>query len=257
MAELRIGASGWAYKHWTGEFYTKGLKPQDALCAYAEHFDTVEVNSSFYQLPGEETLARWLEETPQGFVFAWKASRFITHVKRLKDVGESLELAFRRMHGLGERLGPLLFQLPPNMKPDSVRLDAFLTLLPKDHRGAIEFRDPAWYESSTFDLLRAHGVALCISDHHSAPAPKVTTTSFVYVRAHGPSGRYVGDYRDEALKALADPIKGWLRKGFDVYAYFDNDIGAAAPRNAERLRALIKGRSCAPPRSARPSRRSG
>lgn len=256
MADLRIGTSGWSYRHWRGQFYPEGLRVADQLDYYASKFDTAEINGSFYRLPSEAAVEAWRDATPDGFVFAWKASRFITHLKRLKDVEDSIELVFGRMGGLGPTLGPALFQLPPNLKPDLERLEAFLKLLPKSPRSTIEFRHPAWYDASTWDLLTRYRVALCISDHHDAPAPWKTTTDFVYVRGHGPTGRYVGAYPQAELEAWAGRIKGWRRHGFDVYAYFDNDIGGHAPRDAERLKELTGARSASRPRSAQRSRRS-
>jgi uncharacterized protein YecE (DUF72 family) len=238
MAEVRIGTSGWSYPHWRGTFYPEGLRVKDQFAFYAGRFSTTEINGSFYRLPTEKAVAGWREAAPEGFVFAWKASRFITHTKRLKDPADSIALVFGRMQGLGDRLGPALFQLPPMMKADPERLAAFLKLLPNDRRCVVEFRHPSWYAPEVFELLRARDVALCISDHHDAPAPWERTASFVYVRGHGPGGGYSGSYSDDELKSWAKRIKAWTREGCDAYAYFDNDIGTAAPGDAERLRGL-------------------
>lgn len=239
MAEVRIGTSGWSYPHWRGSFYPEDLRVKDQLAFYAGRFSTTEINGSFYKLPTDKAVAGWRDAVPEGFVFAWKASRFITHTKRLKDPADSIALVFGRMEPLGDKLGPALFQLPPMMKADPGRLEAFLKLLPRRRRCVVEFRHPSWYVAEVFDLLRAHDVALCVSDHHDAPAPWEVTASFVYVRGHGPGGGYSGTYSDGELKAWAGRIKAWSREGRDAYAYFDNDIGTAAPGDAERLRKLV------------------
>jgi uncharacterized protein YecE (DUF72 family) len=160
-------------------------------------------------------------------------------MKRLLDPEEPLAYMFERAQGLGEKLGPVLYQLPPAMKLNRERLAAFLGLLPEGRRHAFEFRDPSWYEPVVFDLLREHDVSLVLSDHHHAPAPWEATASWVYVRGHGPGGRYWGDYSEETLQAWAQQIRAWRFEGKDVYAYFDNDIGGAAPRDALRLKRLF------------------
>jgi len=236
MRRLPVGTSGWVYAHWKAAFYPEGLRAKDRFRFYSEHFDTTEINGSFYRLPSEAAVAGWAAAAPPGFVFAWKASRFITHNKKLKDVAASLDLVFGRMAPLGDHLGPALFQLPPQLRFDPERLATFLALLPRERRVSIEFRHPSWYAPETFALLRRHDVALCISDHAAAPAPWQPTASFLYVRGHGPGGRYFGRYEARALESWAERI---VKFGGDAYAYFDNDIGAAAPADAERLKQLI------------------
>jgi len=235
----RIGCSGWLYKHWRGDFYPTGLRQKDELDFYTRQFDTAEINASFYRMPGETASASWRERTPDGFVFAWKAWRYITHVKRLKDPAEPVAFMFSRATGLGSKLGPLLYQLPPGMKMDRERLAGFLDALPTGFRHAFEFRHPSWYEPAIFDLLREHDAALVLSDHHHAPAPWEATASWVYVRGHGPGGRYWGDYPEETLRDWAARIAGWRAQERSVFCYFDNDIGGAAPRDAVRLRTLL------------------
>jgi uncharacterized protein YecE (DUF72 family) len=239
MAELRVGTSGWVYKDWKGPFYPEGLKAADVLSWYAGRFDTTEINASFYRLPTEKAVAGWREKTPDAFLFAWKASRWITHRKRLKDVEDSIALVYGRMAGLGDRLGPALFQLPPSLKRDDERLAAFLKLLPEAPRATIEFRHPSWYAPAVFDLLRDRDVALCVSDHHHAPAPWEVTASWVYVRGHGPSGAYWGAYDEAALKAWAERLSAWRQAGLDGFCFFDNDIKAAAPANARQMKAML------------------
>jgi uncharacterized protein YecE (DUF72 family) len=232
---LRIGTSGWHYASWRGPFYPGPLKPADFLAYYRTRFSSAEINNSFYRLPSEEAVAAWRESTPEDFLFAWKASRFITHMKKLRGVEESLDLVFGRMAGLRGKLGPVLFQLPPMLRADRDRLGGFLSLLPQGHRIAVEFRHPSWYEPPILDLLREHDAALCLSDHAAAPAPWETTARFVYIRGHGPDGRYAGNYSDDTLDAWAERIGQWRADGRDVYCYFDNDIKSAAPFDAERL----------------------
>ena len=178
-------------------------------------------------------------QAPKDFLFAWKVSRFITHNKKLKDCPDSVDLVFGRMAPLGEKLGPALVQLPPQLRRNDERLESFMAWLPKDQRVAFEFRHDSWYDQGVYDLLRRHKCAFVISDHHSAPAPTLVTADWVYWRGHGPGGRYAGSYSDEALAAVARDIEGWRARGLDVYAYFDNDIKSAAPHDALRLRALL------------------
>jgi uncharacterized protein YecE (DUF72 family) len=236
---LRIGTSGWHYASWRGPFYPEDLKPKDYLAFYIRRFATTELNNPFYRAPSEATVAAWRDGTPPDFLFAWKASRVITHMKRLKNVEENIPFLMNRARLLGEKLGPILVQLPPSLKADRERLGAFLNLLPKGQRFTFEFRDPSWYEPAVLDLLRDHNAALCISDHAAAPAPWEATADFVYVRAHGPGGRYAGNYSDETQADWKREIYLWRAEGKDVYFYFDNDVKSAAPADASRLLALI------------------
>jgi uncharacterized protein YecE (DUF72 family) len=238
MTDLRIGCSGWAYKDWRGPFYPPEVRVKDHLAYYASRFSTAEINASFYRLPTDKAVQAWRDTVPDGFVFAWKASRFLTHNKKLNDPKDSLELIYGRMDALGDRFGPVLFQLPPMLHLNLDRLAAFLALLPGTRRATIEFRHPSWYVGPVLDLLRDHDVSLCLSDHHSAPAPWEVTASWVYVRAHGPGGHYHGRYPDKDLQAMAARIKTWRSEGKDVFCYFDNDIKSAAPKDADRLIAL-------------------
>ncbi len=236
--QLRIGTSGWHYGSWRGPFYPKEVKIKELLSFYASRFDTAEINNSFYRLPTVKAIAEWRETVPEGFVFAWKASRFMTHFRRLKDCEDSIEMVFGRMAGLGPAFGPVLFQLPPQMKVDRERLASFLLQLPREHRYTFEFRDESWYEPAIFALLSDHNIALCISDHAAAPAPPEATADFVYVRGHGTDGRYAGSYPDDTLSNTAKAIDGWRKEGRDVFVYFDNDQKSAAPKDAERLVAI-------------------
>lgn len=239
MAEVRVGCSGWVYAHWNGAFYPEGLRAADRLAFYASRFDCVELNAPFYRTPSESAVDGWRERTPDGFRFAWKASQWITHRKRLTDPAGTLTLTLERAARLSEKLACLLFQLPPSLKRDDERLAAFLAALPKDVRAAVEFRRPDWYAGPVLDALRDHDVALVVSDHKDAPAPWETPASWTYVRGHGPTGGYFGDYLDEALDCWAADLAAGARGGRNAYCFFDNDIGGAAPRDAEKLKAKL------------------
>jgi uncharacterized protein YecE (DUF72 family) len=240
MPQLRIGCSGWSYKDWKGPFYPADLKDADRLAWYATRFDTAEINNSFYRLPTENAVAGWARRAPDGFVFAWKVSRFISHNKKLKDCQDSVDLVFGRMAPLGDKLGPALVQLPPQLRRNDERLETFIGWLPKGQRVAFEFRHDSWYDEGVYEILRRHNCAFVISDHHSAPAPSVVTADWVYWRGHGPGGRYQGRYPDEDLRRLAAEIGLWQADELDVYAYFDNDIKSAAPFDALRLKELVE-----------------
>jgi uncharacterized protein YecE (DUF72 family) len=207
---------------------------------YASQFETVELNGVFYRTPTAEGVERWRVETGRDFVFSWKASKFITHWKRLsKDSINSLQLLDDRLSILGDKVEPILFQLPPGFAADEGRLGAFLALLPEHRRYSFEFRHPSWYAPNILRMLADQNIALCISDHHDAPAPWERTADYVYLRGHGPSGRYEGRYSRATLAAWCKSILAWQRAQCDVYVYFDNDQKSAAPIDAlARLRML-------------------
>jgi len=235
-----IGTSGWHYDSWRGPFFPPEVKKKDHLRFYAGQFPAVELNGVFYRTPSLEAVREWRRQTPPGFVFAWKASKFITHWKRLSDKStNSLALIEERLRILGRKAGPVLFQLPPGFKADRDRLAAFIRLLPRRRLYAFEFRDPSWYADEIFDLLRKHGISLCLSDHHDAPAPWTVTARHVYVRGHGPGGTYKDHYPDATLRQWAAQIRAWVRQRRIVYVFFDNDQKSAAPRDAGRLMALL------------------
>lgn len=240
--EIRIGCSGWQYASWKGTFYPAELRTRDWLEYYVGQFDTVEINRTFYRLPEADTFAAWRDALPAGFVAAIKASRYLTHLKQLRDPGPPLQRLFERARALRPRLGPVLYQLPARLKFDEVRLRTFLAALPRrGYRHAIEFRDPTWYRDDVFQWLVEAGVALCLHDKEGARIDDGPSEPFVYVRFHGTSGRYHGSYADSALTPWADRIRGWSRHGVDVYAYFNNDPGGTAPANAHALRRLVRG----------------
>ncbi len=240
MGEIRIGTSGWHYAHWRGTFYPEELAPSAWLAHYWQVFDTVEINNSFYRLPAESTLAAWREAVPEGFLFAAKASRYLTHMKKLLDPESALDTFLPRIEVLGPRLGPILFQLPPRWHRNVERLAAFLEVLPSTHRYAFEFRDPSWHHPEVYSLLERHGMAFCAYDLSGFQSPVVLTADFAYVRLHGPSASaYQGSYDSAQLARWAERIQGWSETLAAVYVYFDNDQAAYAAHNARALKALL------------------
>ena len=240
MRKVWIGTSGWTYDGWRGPFYPNDVPKKDWLRWYATQFSATEINGSFYRTPSLDAVKAWREQTPDDFRFAWKASKFITHWKRLSEKSDnSIELMVTRLKVLGPKIGPVLFQLPPQFKPNRERLASFLKMLPKRYSYTFEFRDPGWYEEPILDVLRDRNVALCLSDHHDAPSPWVVTSSLVYVRGHGPGGRYRDRYSAETLKDWARHIRKWRKQGREVYCFFDNDQKSAAPMDAAALAELL------------------
>ncbi|HYE96154.1 MAG TPA: DUF72 domain-containing protein [Rubricoccaceae bacterium] len=237
---LHIGTSGWHYAHWKGTFYPDGLRPAQQLGYYAARLRSVEVNNSFYRLPEAETFAAWRSAVPEGFVFAVKGSRYITHLKKLKDPQEPLGRLYGRVERLGDKLGPILFQLPPRWRFDADRFEAFLAALSADHRHAFEFRDPSWFAPRATDALTRRGAAFCIYDLAGMASPHEVTADFVYVRLHGPGAAYQGRYAPETLRAWAGTISAWRHEGRDVCCYFDNDEAGHAAHNALELSALAQ-----------------
>lgn len=237
-AGVLVGTSGWSYPHWRGPFYPAELRPAGFLAYYAQRFATVEINSSFYRLPPEASVKRWRDLAPPDFTYAVKATRSITHYRRLRDADEALAQFLDRVSGLGEALGPLLFQLPPTFPLRRERLEAFLELLPSGSAAAFEFREPTWFVPAVYGALERHGSAFCISDLHGRPTPEVVTAPLVYVRLHGP-GRYSGSYDRESLAAWAGKCAAWAREGHEVRVYFDNDQRGYAAHDAARLKGLL------------------
>ena len=240
LAAARVGCSGWQYKHWRGDFYPSELPTTRWFEHYAAHFDTVEINNTFYRLPEEATFRRWAERAPVRFLFAVKASRFLTHMKKLKDPEEPLERLFDRMRPLGRHLGPVLYQLPPGWKPDRNRLEHFLQALPKGVRHVLEFREPTWYGQEVTELLEKYRVSRCLHDMKGSATGMTRVGPCVYVRFHGPSGTYSGGYPKDRLARWADWLNEQRRDGIEVYAYFNNDVGGHAPRDAVTLRRLLE-----------------
>jgi uncharacterized protein YecE (DUF72 family) len=236
----RIGCSGWQYKHWRDNFYPDGLPQSRWFDYYATQFDTVEINNTFYRLPEKTTFAAWEKRAPRGFLYAVKASRYLTHMKKLKEPAEPLHRLFARAQPLGRTFGPVLYQLPPNWQVDIPRLTAFLRRLPRRRQHAIEFRDPSWYCAEVYALLTRFGVALCLHDMAGSATGRMAIGPFVYVRFHGPQ-KYNGRYDDRVIEDWGTWIAGQMRDGRPAFAYFNNDIGGHAPRDAIRLRTAIAG----------------
>lgn len=237
---MHIGTSGWHYGHWKGPFYPRDLSEGGMLEYYTGHFDTAEVNNTFYQLPEPDTLGQWRDEVPDGFVFAVKASRYITHMKKLKDPEQPVSQFLDRVNGLDTKLGPILFQLPGKWRLNLERLRDFLEALPGGHRYAFEFRDSSWFDDRTEEALADKGAAFCIYDFEGRQSPRSVTGNFVYVRLHGPDGAYKGSYDKRALSDWAEAFTRWANEGKEVYCYFDNDEKGYAARNALQLKELLE-----------------
>ena len=236
---LYIGTSGWHYPHWREILYPAGMGTDQWLAHYAGRFASVEVNSTFYRFPDPGAVATWADRTPATFRFSVKAPRGITHFKKLKNCSQPLAEFFAHLAPLGERLGPVLFQLPPRWRCNPARLAAFLEDLPVEFRYAFEFRDPSWETEQIWDLLERFGVAFCICDLGGRSSPRVTTTEYVYIRLHGPGQPYADNYSPTILQGWVSAIRGWLRNGKDVYCYFDNDASGYAVKNASQLQRLL------------------
>lgn len=231
-----VGTSGWQYDSWVDPFY-EGEAP--SLASYARRLSTVEINGTFYGLPDTETVREWAESVDAQFAFSVKASRYLTHMKKLKDPAEPLGRLLTALEPLSEKLHVLLVQLPPRWRCNPDRLRAFVRHLPEGLRCAFEFRDPSWYSREVYQILRDENLAFCIyhlQDHH---APREVTADYVYIRLHGAAGKYQGSYAGEQLAGWAGAISSWSRAGKDVYVYFDNDQEAAAPADALRLREMV------------------
>lgn len=237
---VHIGTSGWHYKHWRGAFYPQDLPASKMLAFYLQHFNTVEINNSFYRLPAESSLKSWREAAPENFCFAVKGSRFLTHMKKLKDPQIGLGNFLPRVEILAEKLGPILFQTPPWWECNAERLANFLAALPGFHRYSFELRNPTWHNPEIYALLRQYNAAFCAYDLAGFLSPIEVTADFSYVRLHGPGGAYQGSYDRAALENWASRISEWRRSLRAVYVYFDNDQAAFAVQNARDLRDLVE-----------------
>jgi uncharacterized protein YecE (DUF72 family) len=241
MSEIRVGCSGWNYSHWRERVYPKGLPPKRWLEHYAGLFDTVEINNTFYRLPRETAVRGWVEQSPRGFLFSVKMSRYITHIRRLGGLETGIPLFYDRITPLylSPKMGPVLWQLPPTFKRNDERLATTLASLPPG-RHCFELRHPTWYVDEVYELLRQHGVALVIPDSPKYPFRElVTTTDWTFIRFHhGTRGRR-GNYSDREIAEWAERIAGWRNEGLDVYAYYNNDWEGYAVRNGLRLKQLL------------------
>jgi uncharacterized protein YecE (DUF72 family) len=240
--QLRIGCSGWNYKSWRGRFYPADLPASKWLAFYAAVFDTVEVNNTFYRLPDISTFDAWRRQSPPGFLMAIKASRFLTHLKKLKDPEEPIARLFDEAKGLKQVLGPILYQLPGNFPLNLERFDTFLAALPRRRQHVIEFRHTSWYVRDVYELMERRGVALCLHDKAGSEITEPFVGPFVYVRFHGTSGHYTGSYDAKTLSAWADRLVAKWQAGQDVYAYFNNDPDAVATMNARTLQQMCRAR---------------
>ena len=239
-AKMLVGTSGFVYDHWRSRFYPEKLAKAKWLEFYTTHFTTVELNNSFYRLPSENAFANWRDSSPANFIFAVKVSRFITHIKRLKNTEDAVETFVTRAEILGEKLGPLLYQLPPNMHRNDGVLASFLSTLPQGMKHVFEFRHQSWLEEKVFEILRKYNVGLCIFDMPSLTCPLAATADFAYIRFHGSTGLYFSCYSDEQLADWAKKLANLAANLKEIYIYFNNDAEAFAIRNAITLRGYLQ-----------------
>ena len=235
-----VGTSGWSYNHWRGLFYPADMPPRQWFAHYAGYFSSVEINYTFYRLPAEKTFTRWREQQPEQFIYALKAPRTITHLKKLRQPKEALDRFLERARLLGSKLGPILYQLPPNWHCNVERLAEFLDLLPGDLQHVIEFRDQSWHSDEVLKLLSEKGVGFCIISLPDFPCPHLVTGPIVYVRMHGVDIRYGDSYDGEQLQDWAGRVVSFLEGGHDTFMYFNNDAHAYAVENAWELRHLVE-----------------
>jgi uncharacterized protein YecE (DUF72 family) len=236
---IHIGTSGWSYDHWKGPFYPAQLPGNRMLDYYAQRLHSVEINSSFYRLPQPQTLQHWYDSTPDDFHFTVKASRYITHMKKLREPQKTLPDLLERVSSLGDKLGPILFQLPPHWHFNGKRLGDFLATLSNEFRYAFEFRDRSWINEHTCELLSQHAAAFCIFELDGFLSPQPVTTDFIYVRLHGPGAAYQGSYSQQTLAGWAETFSGWAHQGLSTHCYFDNDQHGYAVQNALLLQTML------------------
>ena len=244
QGKLYIGTSGYSYSHWeNGVFYPRGLPKLKQLEYYTNHFNTVEMNYPFYRLPSSKSFFHWKEVAPKGFIFAVKVSRYITHIKYLYQCKDAWKTFFKRALCLKDKLGPFLFQLSPNWKKDAERLKNFLEMLEKNnkkHRYVFEFRHPSWFSEDVYQILKKYkNLSLCLADSPGWPFKEIITGDFIYIRFHGGKTLYTSNYTEKELKNWAGKIKGYLKKGLDVYVYFNDDAMGFAVENAKTLKKLL------------------
>jgi uncharacterized protein YecE (DUF72 family) len=237
---VHVGCSGWVYKHWRGIFYPEGFPQRRWFERYAEEFETVEINASFYRLPLASTFDKWRDQAPSGFHYAVKVNRFITHMKKLFECEESIDQFIALARPLGPKLGPLLYQLPPSLHKDLDRLEAFLSQLPVDLEHVVEFRHKSWYGEDVLNLLDKHGIGFVAHDMKGLVSPRWASGRTAYVRFHGASGKYWGRYTDEALLDWADWGLEQLRLGRTCWCYFNNDIHGHALEDARTLKSMVR-----------------
>lgn len=240
MPSLNIGCSGFLYDHWKGIFYPEDMPRRRWLEYYCTKFTTVELNVTFYGVPDKETFSKWYKETPKGFVFSLKGSRFITHIKKLKASAEPVDVFLSRALTLKEKLGVILWQMPPSLKVDPARLAEFLELLrPYGARNTFEFREDTWISKKVISLMERENASLCMADWPESMNDLPVTSDFVYIRRHGENGSHATSYSPDKLKTDATRIRKYLRDKKDVFIYFNNDAFGYAPQNALRLKKLL------------------
>ena len=235
--DIRIGCSGWSYPHWRKRFYPEKLPAREHFAFYTQHFNSVELNNSFYRQPPNERFVAWAEQAPPGFLFAVKGSRYITHIKRLVVESKSIDLVVDAARGLGDKLGPILFQLQANFRLDLERLEHFVAMLPTDIRFTLELRHESWLVPAVFEVLRAHRIALCIPDHPKMPKSLEITSDFTYIRMHLPRSGL--GYGERALQPWAQHVRNWSARNLDVFVYFNNDMEGHAIKDAQALISLL------------------
>jgi uncharacterized protein YecE (DUF72 family) len=240
ISPVRVGCSGWNYRHWRGAFYPDRLPVKAWFAHYAEQFETVEINNSFYRLPKAETFDAWRKQAPPGFRYSVKANRFITQAKKLNDCAAPVERMIEPTRHLGSALGPILYQLPPSLGLNLGRLETFLKLLPPDLTHVFEFRDNSWYADAVLQLLDRFHAGFVVHDFPGKVSPRWVAGGVVYVRFHGGVGKYHGRYPEEALRDWSDWMAGEARGGRSVWAYFNNDAEAAAIDDALTLKAMMR-----------------
>ena len=239
MSKIHIGTSGWLYWNWKGIFYPEDLSSKDYFSFYQKHFDTVELNYPFYHVPKKETFLKWKNAVDKNFIYAVKANRYITHVKKLAEAPDAIKF-LDHAKALEKNLGPILFQLPPSWKINAERFKNFLEILPKKFRYTFEFRNSTWYDEKIYSLLQKYNCAFCIYDLDKHQSPEIVTADFVYVRLHGTDGKYRGSYSGKILSDWAMKCHSWRRKGKDVFFYFDNTYNGDAVRDALQLKKLLE-----------------
>jgi uncharacterized protein YecE (DUF72 family) len=230
-----VGCSGWSYQHWKGEFYPPNLPQREWFSFYSKKFDTVEINNTFYNLPPEKTFRGWADKAPDGFMYGVKANRYITHIKRLKDI-EAAARFIKRARLLEDHLGPILYQLPPNWRCDILRLKDFIERLPDDLVHVFEFRDQSWINDEVLGLLENAGASFCVHDMAGLDVPRTATGGVAYVRFHGYDHKYAGQYPEQSLRPWSKWLKAETGRNRDIYAYFNNDAHAYAVQDALKMR---------------------
>ncbi len=239
MSKLFIGTSGYSYNHWVDDFYPLDVASNKRLEYYAEYFNTVEINNSFYNLPQKKTFQKWAKSVPEDFVFSVKANRYITHMKNLMVNEEPINRLLNRAEPLGNKLGPVLFQLPPQWNLNLERLKKFISFLPSKQDYVFEFRNKTWYTKGVYQLLKTNNIGFCVHDHADGPSPVKVSSDFVYLRLHGPEGDYQAKYNENQLADWAENINKWQQNKLDCFVYFNNDFQAFAIDNAQKLKQLI------------------